>query len=102
MRASSKHSRVETSSVAPPPPPSSTGDITTEELIDPAADAATTDVPPPFTSDDSNIRCMLKTVMTVQVAYGQILADMLNELRALQADLEHLRRSPPPPPFDDV
>ena len=39
--------------------------------------------------------------MTVQGAYGQILVDMLDELRALQADLEHLRRSPPPPPFDD-
>ena len=91
MRASSKRSRVETSSVAPPPPPSSTGDTTTEELVDPAADAATTDVPPPSTSDDSNIRCMLKTVMTVQVAHGQILVDILNELRALQADLKHLR-----------
>ena len=65
MRASSKRSRVETSSVAPPPPPSSTGDTTIEELVDPAADATTTDVPPPSTSDDSNIRCMLKTVMTV-------------------------------------
>ena len=26
---------------------------------------------------------------------------MLDELRALQADLEHFRRLPPPPPFDD-
>ena len=91
MRASSKLSRVKTSSVTPPPPPPSTGDTTTEELIDPATDAAAIDVPPPSTSDDSNIRRMLKTVMTVQVAHGQILADMLNELRALQADLKHLR-----------
>ena len=40
--------------------------------------------------------------MTIQAAYGQILVDMLDELRALRADLEHLRRSPPPPPFDDM
>ena len=39
--------------------------------------------------------------MTIQAAHGQILVDMLDELRALQADLEHLRQSPPPPPFDD-
>ena len=59
MRASSKHPRVEPSGVAPSPPPS-IGDATAKEPIDPAAD-----VPPPSTSDDSNIRCMLKTVMTV-------------------------------------
>ena len=39
--------------------------------------------------------------MTVQVAHGQILVNMFDELRALQADLGHLRRSPSPPPFDD-
>ena len=40
--------------------------------------------------------------MTIQAAHGQILVDMLDELRALQTDLEHLRRSPSPPSFDDV
>ena len=40
--------------------------------------------------------------MTVQEAHGQILVDMLNELCALRVDLKHFRRSPPPPPFDDV
>ena len=40
--------------------------------------------------------------MTVQAAHGQILVHMLDELRALRVDLEHLRRSSPPPPFDDV
>ena len=45
---------------------------------------------------------MLETVITVQAAHGQILVDMLNEFRALQADLEHLRQSPPPPPFNDM
>ena len=99
LRASSKRPRVETSGVAPPPPPSSTGDTMAEELVDPTAAA---DVPPPSTSDDSEIRCMLETVMTIQVAHGQILVDMLDELRALRADLEHLRRLPPPPRFDDV
>ena len=97
MRASSKRSRVETSSVAPSLPPSfSTGDTTAEGPVDPAAD-----VPPPSTSDDSNICCILAIVVTIQAAHGQILVDMLDELRALQADLEHLRRLPLPPPFDD-
>ena len=94
MRASSKHPRVEPSGVAPPPP-TSRGDIMAEASVDLAA------VPPPSTSDNSNIRRMLETVMTVQAAHGQLLVDMLNELRALRADLKHIRRSPPPPPFDD-
>ena len=69
-----------------------------EEPVDPAIAA---DVPPPSTSDDSDIRSMLETVITIQVTHGQILVDMLNEFRALQVDLEHLRRSPLSPPFDD-
>ena len=40
--------------------------------------------------------------MTVQAAHGQILVNMLDEFRAMRADLEHLRQSPPPPPLDDV
>ena len=86
MRASSKCPRVETSGVAPPPP-SSTSDTTAEESIDLAAVAA---IAPPSTSDVSNIRHMLETVMIVQAAHGQILVDMLDELCALRADLEHL------------
>ena len=96
MRASSKCPRVEPSGVVPHSP-SCTSDTMAEEFVDPAA----ADVPSPSTSDDSNIRRMLETVMTIQAAHGQILVDMLNELRALRADLEHLRRSPRPPPFDD-
>ena len=96
LRASSKRLRVEPFGVAPPPP-SSISDTMAGEPVDHAAD-----VPPPPISDDSNIQRMLETVMTVQAAHGQILVDMLDELRALRADLEHLRRSPPPPPFDDV
>ena len=97
MRASSRRPKVETSGVAPPPP-SSTGDTTAVESVDPAATA----ISPPSALDDLNIRRMLETVMTVQVAYGQILVDMLDKLRALRAYLEHFKRSPPPPPFDDV
>ena len=97
MRASSRRPKVETSGVAPPPP-SSTGDTTAVESVDPAA----TTVSPPSTLDDLDIQRMLETVMTVQVAYGQILVDMLDKLRALRAYLEHFKQSPPPPPFDDV
>ena len=97
LRASSKCPRDEPSGVAFPPP-TFTGDTTAEASIDPAATAV---VPPPTTSDDLDIQRMLETLMTVQAAHGQLLVDMLNELRALRADLKHIRRSPPPPPFDD-
>ena len=99
MRASSP--RVEPSDVASPPP-FSTGDTTAEEPVDHAVVAAAADVPPPPTSDDSDVQRMLEIVMTIQVAHGQILVDMLNELRVLQAYLEHLRHLPLPPPFNDV
>ena len=75
MRASTKRHRVESSSGVAPPPPSSTGDPA-EVCVDPTA-AAT---PPPSTSDDLDIRCMLNTVMTIQVAYGKLLVDVLIEL----------------------
>ena len=100
MKASFRHPSVEPFGVAPPPP-SFTGDTTAEEPIDPATDAAANDVPRPSTSDDLDIRHMLETVMTVQATHGQILVDMLDEFHAMRADLEHLRRSPPPPLFDD-
>ena len=76
MRASSKRPRVESFGVASPPP-SSIGDTLAEASVNPTAATA---VPPPFTSDDSSIRHMLETVMTVQVAHGQLLVDMLDEL----------------------
>ena len=88
MRGSSKHPRAEPFGVAPPHP--SSVDL-----------AANDDVPPLSTSSDSDIRRMLETVMTIQAAHGQILVDMLDELRTLRVDLEHLRRSTPPLPFDD-
>ena len=45
--------------------------------------AATANVPPPTTSDDSNIRRTLDHVLTVQAAQGQILVDVLDEIRGL-------------------
>ena len=63
------------------PPPSSTGAAKTSGV------AAATDVPPSTTSDDSDIRRMLDHVLTVQVAQGQILVDILDEITGLRADL---------------
>ena len=63
MRASSKRPKVVPSGVTPPPP-SSTGDTMAGEPVDNAAD-----VPLPPISDDSDIRCMLETVITVQAAH---------------------------------
>ena len=98
MRASSKCPRVESfSGVAPPPPPSS-GDPIAEEYVDPTIAAA---APSPSTSNDSSIRCMLDTVMTVQVTHGQLLVDMLLELQVLLVDLVSIRWSPLPSPFYD-
>ena len=79
------------SSSGVPPPPSSTG-VDVAETSGPVADD---DVPPPIASDDSDIRRTLDHVLTIQAAHGQILVDMLNEIRALRAELAQFR----PPPF---
>ena len=79
------------SSSGVPPPPSSTSTDATETSGATAAD----DVPPPTASDDSDIRRTLDHVLIVQVAHGQILVDMLDEIRALRAELAQFR----PPPF---
>ena len=97
MRVGSTHPRGASSSVGPPPP-SSTGADTAEASGAAAADA---DVPPSTTSDDSNIRRTLDHVLTVQAAHGQILVDVLDEIRALRAKLAQFQQSLPPPPFDD-
>ena len=68
LRANSKRPRVEPTDVAPPPP-SSTGDTMAGEPIDNVANATAADVPLPPISDDSDIRCMLETVITVQAAH---------------------------------
>ena len=96
MKASSKCPRVDSSTGdASRPPPS--GDQSTEEFVNPTVAVD----PPPSASDDSSLRGMLETVMTIQAAYGQILVDVLAELQALRADLASIRHSSPPPPFDD-
>ena len=81
-----------------PPPPSSTGVDAAETSGVATADA---DVPPPTTSDDSNIRHTLDHVLTVQVAQGQILVDVLDEIRGLRVDLARFQSSSSLPPFDD-
>ena len=80
LRESSKRPRVKPSGIAPLP--SSTGTTSSEASADPVGVAAA-DVPPPSTSDDFDIHRTLETIMTVQVAHGQFLVDMLDELRAL-------------------
>ena len=80
-----------------PPPPSSTG----VDAAKTSSAAAAADVPPPTTSDDSNIQRTLDYVLTVQAAQGQILVDVLDEIRRLQADLAWFRSSSSPPRFDD-
>ena len=52
-------------------------------------------------SDDSDIRRTLDHVLTIQAAHGQILVDVLNEIRGLRVELAQFRRSSPPPPFDN-
>ena len=65
------------SSSSVPPPPSSTGAAETSTT------AVATDVPPLTTLDDSDIRRTLNHVLTVQAAQGQILVDILDEIRGL-------------------
>ena len=57
--------------------------------------------PLPTTSDDSDIQRTLDHVLTVQAAQGQILVDVLDEIRGLRADLARFQSSSSPPPFDD-
>ena len=81
------------SSNSVPPPPSSTG-AAAAETSGAAADADAA-VPPPTATDDSDIRRTLDHVLTVQAAQGQILVDVLDEIRALHVELAQFR----PPPF---
>ena len=94
MRANPSVSRG-ASSCNVPRPPSSIGAAET------SGGAATADVPSPTTSDDSDIRRTLDHVLTIQAAQGQVLVDILDEIRGLRADLARFRSSSSPPPFDD-
>ena len=77
------------------PPSSSTGAAAAE------TSGAAIDVPPLTTSDDLDIRRTLDHVLTIQAAQGQILVDVLDEIRGLRADLARFRSSSLPPSFDD-
>ena len=92
MRVTPPRTRGASSSGVPPPPSSKS--IATTETSGAAANADA-DVPPPTASDDSDIRRTLDHVLTIQAAQGQILVDMLDEIRALHAELAQFR----PPPF---
>ena len=104
LRQRAAHLRVDpsgprgASSSDVPLPPSSTSAIAAETS---GGGAAAADVPSSTTSDDSDIRRTLDHVLTIQAAQGQILVDVLDEIRALRADLARLRSSSSPPPFDD-
>ena len=84
------------SSSAVPLPPFSIGADASETS---GAAAADVDVPPLTTSNDSDIRRTLDHVLIVQAAHGQILVDVLDEIRAFCAKLAQFRRSSTPPPF---
>ena len=92
LRVTPSRSRGASSSGVPSPP-SSTG-IDAAETSGAAADADA-DIPLPTASDDSDIQRTLDHVLTVQAAHGQILVDVLDEIRALRAELAQFR----PPPF---
>ena len=83
MRIGSTHLRGGSSGVVPPHPSSIGADMTKAS----GAAVANADVPPLTTSDDSDIRRTLDHVLTVQAAHGQILVDVLDEIRALRVDL---------------
>ena len=94
MRVDPLGPRVASSGVVPPPL-SSTGAETSGVAV------ADVDVPPPTASDDSDIQRTLDHVLTIQAAQGQILVDVLDEIRGWRANLAWFRCSSPPPPFDD-
>ena len=94
LRADPSVSRGASSSSVPLPSSSTAAAAT-------SGAAAATDVPPSTTSDDSDIRRTLDHVLTIQVAQGQILVDILDEIRGLRADLARFRSSSSPPPFDN-
>ena len=83
MRESSKRPRVEPFGTVPLH--SFTGTTSSEASAN-SVGAAAVAVPPPSTSNDFDIRRTLEIVMTVQAAHGQILVDVLDELRALRED----------------
>ena len=86
MRVAPSHPRG-ASSNGVPPLPSSTGTAAAET----SGATADANVPPPTASDDSDIRHTLDHVLTIQAAQGQILVDVLDEIRALRVKLAQFR-----------
>ena len=91
MRVAPSRPRGASSSGVPPPPSSTSVDAAETS----SAAATDDDVPPSTASDDSDIHHTLDHVLTVQAAHGQVLVDMLDEIRALRVELAQFR----PPPF---
>ena len=87
MRVGPTRPRGASSGVVPLPPSSTGADIAKASGVA----AANADVPPPTTSDDTDIRRMLDYVLTVQAAHGQILVDVLDEIRGLRAEFAQFR-----------
>ena len=54
--------------------------------------------PSSSTSSSSSMHTMLETCLTVQVAHGQLLFDLLNEVATLRANLADARGDSPPAP----
>ena len=67
-----------------PPPPFSTGADAAETS---GATAVDVDIPPPTTLDDLDLRRTLDHILIVQAAHGQILVDLLDEIRGLRTKL---------------
>ena len=95
LRVDPSHPRGASSGTIPPPPSSTSADVTETSGVA-AADA---DVPPSTTSNDSDIQHTFDHVLNVQAAYGQILVDVLDEIRALRIELTQFRWSSSPSPF---
>ena len=87
LRADPSRPRGASSGVVPPPP-SSTGANAAETS---GAAATDVDVPPSTTLNNSDIRRTLDHVLTVQAAHGQILVDVIDEIRGLRAELAQFR-----------
>ena len=87
LRVGPTRPRGASSSVVSPPLSFTSAD-TTEASSAAAADA---DVPPPTTSNDLDIRRTLDHILIVQAAHGQILVDVVDEIRGLCAELAQFR-----------
>ena len=83
MRVDPSRPRGASSGVVPLPPSSTSAD--TVEVS--GAATIDTNVPPTTTSDDLDIRRTLDHILIVQAAHGQILVDLLDEIRGLHTKL---------------